>query len=226
MTDHARYATTSTNAGAEIDAGDDKQPGFEFPIVDRMLELLGDIEDAIDRAGAVYGRPLVTAIVGSSVDQLRHAIRQAEVYAEVEWDRAQRATLVAEHVKKDLDQAWEALLEQQRRWHARLQPVQAIESHLHELAVNAGASGADLTASDIERHPDEQLATAAAAYAMPPWGRRALWPKTRKHRPSWWPWAAKDWHPGDRRDQLITAAGLLVREIERLDRLALQADAT
>lgn len=223
---------TTTHPDAHADAGDssiqagDKQPGFEFPIADRMLDLLGEIEDAIDRAGAVYGRPLVTAIVGSSVDKLRYAIRQSEVYAETEWDRAQSASKALSDAGTRLHAADQEILRLHRRWHDRPQPVQAIEAHLQDLAINAGADGDDLAANDLERHPEEQLATAAAAYAMPPRGRRALWPSVRKHRPSWWPWQAKDWQPGDRRDQLIVAAGLIVREIERLDRIALQADAT
>lgn len=53
---------------------------------------------------------------------------------------------------------------------------------------------------------DNQLAAAAACYAMP------------DGLPDEWPWTADWWKPKDRRRDLIRAAALLVAEIERIDR--------
>lgn len=72
-----------------------------------------------------------------------------------------------------------------------------------------------------ERHDDthgsEQLARAAACYAMPAWMREE--DLTDAH-PRNWPWAASYWKPtpDDRIRELVKAGALIVAEIERLQR--------
>ena len=66
-----------------------------------------------------------------------------------------------------------------------------------------------------DAHRKEDLASAAACYALPEWQRRIIgednikWP---------WPWERSWWKPKDRRRDLIRAAALIVAEIERIDR--------
>ena len=61
-------------------------------------------------------------------------------------------------------------------------------------------------------HIGEELAAAAACYALPSEYRPA------DCCPAEWPWADIWWKPGDRRRELVKAAALIVAEIDRLDR--------
>lgn len=65
-----------------------------------------------------------------------------------------------------------------------------------------------------------QIARASAAYAL---GAGTYHPD-RSDPPRWWPWNFRWWKPRDRRYDLIRAAALIVAEIERLDRAALERD--
>jgi len=86
-------------------------------------------------------------------------------------------------------------------------------------------------------HTGEQLAAAAAAYALPELLRTYVsvrvedppqpsfaidpvsgWGPFYKFIPRDWPWAAEWWKPKNRRYDLVRAAALIVAEIERLDR--------
>lgn len=67
-----------------------------------------------------------------------------------------------------------------------------------------------------DEHVDGQMAHAAAAYAE----RSAI---PHPSPPYWWPWDKKWWNPEGRRRMLVKAAALIVAEIERLDRAALQS---
>ena len=60
-----------------------------------------------------------------------------------------------------------------------------------------------------DAHDDNELSRAAACYAI---GNVA-----------YWPWEAMWWKPKDRRRDLVRAAALIVAEIERLDRAAVQS---
>lgn len=70
--------------------------------------------------------------------------------------------------------------------------------------------------------PGEQLAQAAACYAMPRGVHlhRAIgiMEAGKDLPPVHWPWEACHWKPKDRRTDLVRAAALLIAEIERLDR--------
>lgn len=79
-------------------------------------------------------------------------------------------------------------------------------------------------AAHDDDHDNGELARAAACYAM-----GAAW--LEMHRmgdgqgnivdvPVRWPWAPAWWKPKSRRRDLVRAAGLLIAEIERLDRAA------
>lgn len=71
-------------------------------------------------------------------------------------------------------------------------------------------------AHDDEEHPDGQLAMAGACYAA-----HSEMETTQMWR-MLWPWDGKWWKPKDRRSDLVRAAALLIAEIERIDRAALQ----
>jgi hypothetical protein len=74
-----------------------------------------------------------------------------------------------------------------------------------------------------DRHPDGQIALAAAAYAY-----GSQYPddiRARGGRPAWWPWDLRWWKPTDRRRDLVKAGALILAEIERLDRAAAAAPA-
>ncbi|MHC0506361.1 hypothetical protein [Achromobacter aegrifaciens] len=66
-----------------------------------------------------------------------------------------------------------------------------------------------------DAHADEQLALAAACYALPQGDYEIPDP------PEFWPWDASWWKPGDRRRELTKAGALVLAEIERLDRAAI-----
>lgn len=70
-----------------------------------------------------------------------------------------------------------------------------------------------------------ELAKAGATYAT----HATLLDRTRSshlkrgYAPGTWPWASAWWKPADRRRDLVKAAALLLAEIERLDRQAVQS---
>lgn len=82
------------------------------------------------------------------------------------------------------------------------------------------------TTEHDDTHKNGELSLAAASYAI---GGR--WTKDRDgvylvephHMPIIWPWSRAWWKPTDRRRNLVKAAALILAEIERLDRLALEA---
>lgn len=69
-----------------------------------------------------------------------------------------------------------------------------------------------------DSHGDGILAQAAACYAL-----RATPRKDQAH--DMWPFDDEWWKPKDARRDLIRAAALIVAEVERLDRAALQGSA-
>ena len=71
--------------------------------------------------------------------------------------------------------------------------------------------------SHDDKHDKRELATAAACYA----GDRRRWDAAA---PVTWPWGGHYWKPKDPRSDLIRAAALIVAELERLDRAALQQE--
>jgi hypothetical protein len=75
------------------------------------------------------------------------------------------------------------------------------------------------TADHDDTHTHEEMALAAAMYALPAFARNlfiGMNGDTILER--LWPWEIKWWKPEKRRRNLIKAAALLVAEIERLDR--------
>lgn len=69
---------------------------------------------------------------------------------------------------------------------------------------------------DDEHHTTEEMAIAAACYAL-----NATWLKHIGHRElveKYWPWDIAWWKPKDPRRDLVRAGALIVAEIERLDR--------
>jgi hypothetical protein len=71
-----------------------------------------------------------------------------------------------------------------------------------------------------DAHSEEELASAAACYAMPEEFRYYL--RSRDGRkviaPMQWPWAPSWWKPKDRMSDLVRAGALIAAEIERLQR--------
>jgi hypothetical protein len=77
-----------------------------------------------------------------------------------------------------------------------------------------------------DTHTHEEMAMAAAMYALPAFARHLLigiHPETILDR--LWPWDRKWWKPGKRRRNLVKAAALLVAEIERIDRFEAKKNA-
>ncbi|MEJ0095151.1 MAG: hypothetical protein WDN46_17560 [Methylocella sp.] len=66
-----------------------------------------------------------------------------------------------------------------------------------------------------------ELALAAAAYAFATTDSDKS--RSAGLRPLWWPWSLSWWKPTTRRRDLVKAGALILAEIERLDRAALQA---
>lgn len=80
------------------------------------------------------------------------------------------------------------------------------------------------TSEHDDTHDHEEMALAAACYAMPRRARRiSLGSDTSDDILSrLWPWAGQWWKPDKRRRDLVKAAALLVAEIERIDRAAVE----
>lgn len=95
------------------------------------------------------------------------------------------------------------------------------------------------TAEHDDQHASDDLALAAACYALPD-THREVFPRKDPREvgrsegesitvyddvlcPHLWPWHGGWWKPKDRRSDLVRAAALLLAEIERLDRY--EADA-
>jgi hypothetical protein len=78
------------------------------------------------------------------------------------------------------------------------------------------------TADHDDAHDDNELARAAATYAVfagEPRRFTMLAEAMRRFIPTLWPWDAQWWRPSaEPRRNLIKAAALIVAEIERLDR--------
>ncbi len=73
-----------------------------------------------------------------------------------------------------------------------------------------------------DAHSDGDLAKAAACYAAPRFHTNT----ELKVGPIGWPWSWEWWKPKDRRRDLVRAGALILAEIERLDRAALQTKGT
>jgi len=73
------------------------------------------------------------------------------------------------------------------------------------------------TSDHDDLHDQWQMPRAAAAYALSSFDGNSLWAQ------SLWPWDWIWWKPKSPRRDLIRAASLLIKEIERLDRLAEKA---
>ena len=73
-----------------------------------------------------------------------------------------------------------------------------------------------------DSHTDGSLATAAAVYALHPFGWHLVVTEREKRRllslSDFWPWDWQWFKPTNRRRDLIKAGALIVAEIERLDR--------
>lgn len=67
-----------------------------------------------------------------------------------------------------------------------------------------------------DEHDECELAMAAAAYC-----EHAV--NQDSNVPGFWPWLKRYWKPKDRRSDLVRAAALIIAEIERLDRAAIDA---
>ncbi len=77
------------------------------------------------------------------------------------------------------------------------------------------------TAEHDAAHKEEELALAAASYALPQYSRDALNRKYAKHHkdaPVTWPWLEVWWKPtpNDRIRELVKAGALIAAEIDRL----------
>lgn len=81
--------------------------------------------------------------------------------------------------------------------------------------------GEGWTAEHDDRHPDDALALAAAAYAYGATYSKEL--RAAGGRPNWWPWNAAWWKPTSRRRDLVKSGALVLAAIERIDRAAIRA---
>jgi len=69
-----------------------------------------------------------------------------------------------------------------------------------------------LTSRQEDALEDGELSGAAGFYAMYAFNKKGSW------APEQWPWGIKDWETKPVRKILITAAALIIAEIERMDR--------
>ena len=69
-----------------------------------------------------------------------------------------------------------------------------------------------------DEHNSNELAIAAACYALPDYERKAIVSIQQSLLNRLWPWSWDWWKPHDRRRDLIRAGALIIAEIERLDR--------
>lgn len=96
----------------------------------------------------------------------------------------------------------------------------AIEEIAAERARQKAVEG--WTEAHDDTHDHEEMASAAACYAMPRSFRRLAMPYVDDVLSRLWPWDSKWWKPDTRRRDLVKAGALIVAEIERLDRAAQQ----
>lgn len=75
------------------------------------------------------------------------------------------------------------------------------------------------SAEHDDKHNHEEMALAAACYALPRWSRRLAMQYVDDILSRLWPWDAKWWKPDKSRRDLVKAGALIVAEIERLDRV-------
>ncbi len=79
------------------------------------------------------------------------------------------------------------------------------------------------TAQHDDMHSTGDLAAASACYALAA-ADQANWPKRTFRRPEFWPFATAWWKPRTQRENLVRAGALILAEIDRLDRAALNKD--
>jgi len=94
--------------------------------------------------------------------------------------------------------------------------MSAIEEIAAERKRQVESEGWSATHDDAHNH--EEMAKAAACYAMPRSSRRLPMSYDGEILSRLWPWDTKWWKPDARRRDLIKAGALIVAEIERLDR--------
>jgi hypothetical protein len=89
----------------------------------------------------------------------------------------------------------------------------AINSLVRERTRQVHAEGFKQTRDDA--YTDDELARAAAVYAMPD----HVYQIVHLDAGQLWPWATRWLKRGDRRQDLVKAGALIIAEIERIDRL-------
>jgi hypothetical protein len=76
-----------------------------------------------------------------------------------------------------------------------------------------------------DEHGNGAIALAAAAYAIEAAALAdGMVPDATRSPPWCWPWSADGWKSADARRNLVKAGALILAEIERLDRAAMQKD--
>lgn len=79
------------------------------------------------------------------------------------------------------------------------------------------------TDSHDDEHDKDEIAIAAACYAMPKRKRKYVkkWKCLAQYVPKKWPWDFRDWKetPDDRIRELVKAGALIAAEIDRLQRI-------
>lgn len=82
--------------------------------------------------------------------------------------------------------------------------------------------------SDQDTNRSQELAAAAACYAMPPKDRKdaCLFPADHNGMPKLWPWGSKWWKPTseNRIKELVKAGALIAAEIDRLNAVQFNND--
>jgi hypothetical protein len=78
------------------------------------------------------------------------------------------------------------------------------------------------TPSHDDEHGNQELAAAAACYALCAYRPEEAWVRDPACRvpPKYWPWVTRWWKPKSPRRDLVKAGALILAEIERLDRAA------
>lgn len=146
---------------------------------------------------------------------LRNAKRAEEAWAERDELRAKVAELEAENAR--LRDQMQQMVVDSYVYRDRVRELEAIVALLPKACIEISQERARQKSVEgwsefhDDRHKGQELTMAAACYTLPGIAK------------STWPWDFRWWKPTTHRRNLIKAGALIVAEIERLDRIAAQA---
>lgn len=212
--------TEPVNCCSEIPQLPTKPPVYESSSLLAARNALGDLQERLCHVAELFGEPVVAAIDGGRVNAVHHHLAQVEMELQVTHEAHAQADAEVDRMAEQLSHCLQEITRRATQWHNRPQGVQLIEAERVRQIAEEGWS-----VDHDDAHDSEQLAKAAAAYALPPSTRQVFRGRGRG-RPAWWPWQAKWWKPGDRKRELVKAGALIAAELERVMRAELREEAS